>query len=83
VAGPSCVGEERALIYKTLVLTGLRLNELRSLTIGQLDLDSATPFAVLDAKDEKNRQGSEILLRADLAAHLRESRTSSSDVLWL
>jgi hypothetical protein len=32
-------GLERALIYKTLLLTGLRKNELATLTIGQLYLD--------------------------------------------
>jgi integrase len=33
-------GWERALIYKTLVLTGLRKGELASLAVGQLYLDS-------------------------------------------
>ncbi len=65
------LGRERALIYKTLVLTGLRKGELASLTIGQLDLDSPTPSLVLEAADEKNRDGSTIPLRADLAADLR------------
>ncbi len=64
------LGRERALIYKTLVLTGLRKNELASLTIGALHLDNAVPFAVLAAADEKNRQGSEIALRRDLADDL-------------
>ena len=50
------LGRERALIYKTLVLTGLRKGELASLTVGQLDLDGPMPFVVLDAADEKNRQ---------------------------
>jgi integrase len=36
VAKPERLGRERALIYKTLVLTGLRKGELASLTIGQL-----------------------------------------------
>jgi len=66
------LGRERALIYKTLVLTGLRKGELASLTVGQLDLDAPTPFLVLEAADEKNRDGSTIPLRADLAADLRE-----------
>ena len=66
------LGQERALIYKTLVLTGLRKGELASLTVGQLDLDAAPPFLVLDAADEKNREGSTIPLRADLAADLRQ-----------
>ncbi len=66
------LGRERALIYKTLALTGLRRNELASLTVGQLELDGAMPFVVLDAADEKNRQGSTIPLRADLANDLRD-----------
>ena len=64
-------GRERALIYKALVLTGLRKGELASLTVGQLDLDAEQPYAVLNAADEKNRHGSDIPLRADLAADLR------------
>ena len=66
------LGRERALIYKTLVLTGLRKNELASLTVGQLELGGAMPFAVLNAADEKNRQGSTLPLRTDLAAELRD-----------
>ncbi len=61
------IGRERSLTYKTLVLTGLRKGELASLTVGQLHLDGAVCFASLDAADEKNRQGSEITLRDDLA----------------
>ena len=66
------LGRERALIYKTLVLTGLRKGELASLTVGQLELDGPMPCAVLRPADEKNRQGSRIPLRADLAADLRQ-----------
>jgi integrase len=66
------LGWERALVYKTLALTGLRKGELASLTVRQLLLDADPPYLVLDAKDEKNRQGSTIPLRADLAADLRE-----------
>ena len=50
------LGRERELIYKTLVLTGLRKGELASLTVGQLVLDADPPFLVLDAADEKNRK---------------------------
>ena len=52
------LGRERELIYKTLVLTGLRKGELASLTVGQLVLDADPAFLVLDAADEKNREGS-------------------------
>jgi integrase len=64
-------GRERALIYKTLVLTGLRRGELASLTVAQVDL-AATPARLhLNAADEKNREGSTVPVRADLAAELK------------
>ena len=66
------VGWERALLYKTYLLSGLRKAELASLTIAQLELDGPMPYAVLDAADEKNRAGSDIPLRNDLAADLRQ-----------
>ncbi len=65
------LGRERALIYKTLVLTGLRKGELASLTVAHLRLDDAVPHLTLDAADEKNREGNDIPLRDDLAADLR------------
>jgi integrase len=64
------VGRERALIYKTLLLTGLRRGELASVTVGSLSLDSETPFLTLEAGDAKNRQRAEIPLRSDLATEL-------------
>ncbi|MGL6073421.1 MAG: tyrosine-type recombinase/integrase [Fimbriiglobus sp.] len=66
------LGRERVLIYQTLVLTGLRLTELRTLTLAQLDLNFGSEQIVLDAKNEKNRAGSTIPLRADLAEELRQ-----------
>ncbi len=65
------LGRERALIYRTLVHTGLRKGELASVTVSQVELDGPVPYLVLHAKDEKNRKGSEIPLRADTAAELR------------
>jgi len=66
------LGRERALIYKTLVLTGLRKGELESLTLGQLHLDGRCPYADLHAADSKGRQAAQIPLRSDLAAELGE-----------
>ena len=65
------LGRERALIYKTLVLSGLRRGELASLTVAQLFLDGPIPFAALDAADEKSREGNKVALRSDLATDLR------------
>jgi integrase len=70
VAKLELIGRERALVYKTLVLTGLRRGELASVTVGALSLDSETPFLVLEAGDAKNRQRADIPLRGDLAADL-------------
>lgn len=65
-------GQERALVYKMLILTGLRRGELASLTIGQLALDCLQPHAELLAKDEKAGRGAAIPLRADLLADIRQ-----------
>jgi len=75
------LGWERALVYKTLVQTGLRKGELASLTVGQLDLDADPPYLVLDAADEKNREGNSIPLRADLAADLRQWITAKAQAV--
>jgi len=64
-------GRERALIYKTLVLTGLRKGELASLTVGQLVLDGLQPYVALAAADAKSGHAAEIPLRADLVDDLR------------
>ncbi len=65
-------GRERMLVYKTLLLTGLRCNELRSIRLDQVILDGRMPCIELLAADEKNRNGSVIPLRGDLAQELRE-----------
>jgi len=72
IAELETLGHERALAYKTLVLTGLRRGELASLTVGSVVLDSSTPFLVLEAGDAKNRQRAEIPLRSDLASDLAQ-----------
>ena len=72
-------GQERALIVKTLVLTGLRKGELASITVGQVNLTGSLPCVYLNAADEKNRQGSTIPLRADLAADLSAWLASGED----
>ncbi len=64
-------GRERALVYKSLVLTGLRKGELAALTVGHVELDEPLPYLILDAADEKAGRGAEIPLRSDLADDLR------------
>jgi integrase len=67
----AALGRERALIYKTLVLTGLRRGELASLSVAQLRLDGPVAHVELEAADEKNREGNGVVIRADLADDLR------------
>jgi len=73
------IGRERALIYKTLLLTGLRKGELASITVGNIDLDAG--YITLNAADEKNRQGADIPLRADLVCDLRQWLASKLKLL--
>jgi len=72
IADLEASGVERALVYKSLALTGLRRNELASITVGQIHFDAPTPFVELHAADEKSRRGAEIPLQRDLAADLRD-----------
>ncbi len=62
------LGLERALAYKTMLLTGLRLGELAAVRARDLDGDRI----VLGARHTKNRQAAVVPLRADLAADLRQ-----------
>ncbi len=64
------LGEQRALIYKTLVVTGLRLGELRSIRVSQVNLDHDPPFIELKAEHEKARRGARLPLPAALADEL-------------
>ncbi len=64
-------GRERVLIYRTLILTGLRLNELRTLAVRNLDLAPGAEVIRLDRRNEKSRAGSALPVRADLADELR------------
>jgi integrase len=71
-ANLEAIGRERALIYKTLVLTGLRKGELESITVGQLEDGPNGTWILLKARDEKSRRGAEIPVREDLANDLKE-----------
>ncbi len=64
------LGRERALIYKTLIYTGLRKGELASVTVSDVHLDEQHPYIELAAKNAKNGKGARIPLRADLGEEL-------------
>lgn len=70
IAKLEVLGRERALTYKALVLTGLRLGELAALRVCDAVLEGPNPHLILEAKHEKNRHGSRIPLRPDLRDEL-------------
>jgi integrase len=63
---------ERSLIYKTLVLTGLRRGELADLRICDLELTGPLPRINLPTDAAKNRKAAQVLLRDDLATELAD-----------
>lgn len=74
------LGTVRATAYKTMLQTGLRYGECRSLRICDVHLEADTPYIELRAADEKSRRGAQIALHHDLAATLKNvpSRTHST-----
>src|SRR5262249_27614559 len=64
-------GPERALLYWVAVETGLRSNELRSLTRASFDLNDAAPTVTVEAAYSKHRRQDTLPLRTELAAALK------------
>lgn len=69
-------GTERAIVYALAVELGFRVEELKSLQVGDFDLDAGkaypfrTPAVRLGAEHTKNRQPAEQVLRRDRAEQL-------------
>ena len=64
-------GAERALLYETAIQSGLRSNELRSLTRGRLYFDASPPYVTAKAGNTKNRKDARQYIQPELAAELR------------
>ena len=65
-------GCERALAYKFMMLTGLRRNEMATLTIGAVCLDENGPYIRVEGKHAKSGKAATLPLRGDLADDLRK-----------
>ncbi len=65
-------GAARALAYRVMALTGLRLGELRSIRCSQVVLDVEQPYIELRAADEKARRGARVAVQASLVAELAQ-----------
>jgi len=73
-AGPvrnGMTGNERLLLYRTAIQTGLRAGELRSLNKGRLVCDASASYVTCKAGSTKNRDFARLFIQADLAADLR------------
>ncbi len=65
-------GHDRAAIYATAALTGLRANELASLTAKSFDLGSDEPTVTVEAFASKRRRRDVLPVHPDLIYRLRE-----------
>ncbi len=72
-------GRERALLYVLVAHTGLRANEVSSLTWQSLDLDSPAPTVTVLAAFSKRRREDVLPLRADVAEQFRLWRTERNE----
>ncbi|MBN1846108.1 MAG: site-specific integrase [Sedimentisphaerales bacterium] len=75
------IGQERALVYKFMMFTGLRRGEAASLTVGALFLDETAPYIRVEGKHAKSGRAATLPLRADLADDLRRhiERSAKAD----
>jgi len=71
-------GEERVLLYLTAIQTGLRSNELRSLTRGRVYFDADPPYIVCKAGSTKNRRDARQYIQPELAADLKSHITTKA-----
>jgi integrase len=67
------------MVYRFMLGTGLRRQEVEDLLWGDIRLNSPTPFIKLRAKATKARRSDVLPLRADMAAELRTLRGEATD----
>ena len=65
-------GPERALTYRLVAETGLRADEVRSVTVGSFSLDGSEPAVKIAAENTKNRREALQPFRPALADDLRQ-----------
>jgi integrase len=77
-------GPERAMLYRFASTTGLRAEELSSLTPLHFELDLDPPIVTLEAKRSKRGTEDELPLLAAIVADLRKyiGRLGPNDRLW-
>ena len=71
-------GPARVLLYNTAIQSGLRSNELRSLTRGRLVCNANPPFITCKAGNTKNCEMARQFIQPELAADLRAHITAKA-----
>lgn len=77
---------ERVVLYAVAIQTGLRSNELRSLTKADLFLAGDKPYVRCRAENTKNKQEARQYIQPDLAADLRQlvaTKTPTANVFTM
>ena len=69
-------GPQRGLLYSIALQTGLRSNELRSLTLGKLHLDKKPPFVLVPSRSTKNKKPARQYLTQTLAGEFQDHAKS-------
>jgi integrase len=64
-------GQERSMLYATAIQTGLRSNELRSITRGKMHLTVESPFLIAEARSTKNGKPARQYIQPELASELK------------
>ncbi len=73
------VPEQYRPVYRFILATGLRRQEVEDLVWGDFRLNSPSPFLQLRAKATKAKRADALPLRADLAVELRKLRGDAED----
>jgi integrase len=68
-------GPDRSMLYRLAVESGLRANELRSLSVGSFNLDGESPTVTVKAAYSKHRREDVQPIRPELASALKEHFT--------
>jgi integrase len=66
------LGQERTLVYKFMILTGLRRSEVASLTVNAICLNESNPYVQVEGKHAKSGRAATLPLHGDLADDLRK-----------
>jgi len=66
------LGQERALMFETMIYTGLRLGELAPVKVSDVYLNSQSPYIEVQASDAKDAKCDQVAIPPHLATKLKD-----------